>query len=211
VPCKNHPEQVIDLVHCSRCGEEFCRDCVVELKGQLFCATCKREQVRDIQSGADGTTLELASIWRRFVALLLDGLIVGIPLGIILVVYVFSIFDSGIGPSSAEAFQADLVRYSLLFALVPNVIYLVYEGMMLQARGQTLGKMALGIKVVTPEGNDISAGQAWGRPFVRMVFYMANMFFGLIFLINYLPAFFSKEKKTVHDAMAKTRVIKWSA
>ncbi|MHC5056634.1 MAG: hypothetical protein ACYTKD_18215, partial [Planctomycetota bacterium] len=78
MPCTNHPEQVIDLVRCSRCGGEFCRDCVIELKGDLFCANCKREQVRDIQSGADGTTLKFSSIGRRFGAIFLDGFLLNI-------------------------------------------------------------------------------------------------------------------------------------
>jgi hypothetical protein len=52
MPCKNHPEVVDGLVACARCGAMFCRDCVIELKGSPFCATCKEEQVKDVQSGA---------------------------------------------------------------------------------------------------------------------------------------------------------------
>ncbi|MHC4247491.1 MAG: RDD family protein [Planctomycetota bacterium] len=199
--CTNHPEQVIDLVHCSRCGGEFCRDCVVELKGDLFCANCKREQVRDIQSGADGMALDLASIGKRFAAIFIDGLITGIPLIIVYVVYIFSVFERGLGDPE----QFDGTSMSLVFIAGASVVNLIYEGMMLQARGQTLGKMALGIKVVTPDGEDISPGQAWGRALVRVIFNALQY----ISLVDYLPAFFSKEKKTVHDSVAKTRVVNW--
>jgi uncharacterized RDD family membrane protein YckC len=81
-------------------------------------------------------------------------------------------------------------------------LILVYEGLMLSSRGQTLGKMATGIKVVTAEGRDISAGQAWGRAALRQVF------FSYFALINYLPALFTKQKTAIHDLACKTRVVR---
>jgi uncharacterized RDD family membrane protein YckC len=63
--------------------------------------------------------------------------------------------------------------------------------------------MAVGIKVVTPEGQDIGAGQAWGRALVRQVF------FSYFALINYLPALFTKQRTAVHDLAAKTRVVRF--
>ena len=47
--CPNHPEIATDLIVCSGCAREFCHDCVVELGGQQFCATCKEERVRDLK------------------------------------------------------------------------------------------------------------------------------------------------------------------
>jgi uncharacterized RDD family membrane protein YckC len=68
--------------------------------------------------------------------------------------------------------------------------------------GQTFGKMALGIKVVTPEGNEISAKQAWGRAAMRMAI-------GFVcYLVDYIPAFFDREKKCLHDMVASTRVVR---
>src|SRR5689334_5718322 len=83
MPCKNHPQVTVDLKPCSRCKQSFCPDCVVELKGQFYCADCKAEQVKDIQSGADSTELELATIGRRFAAQFIDGLVVALPVGAI--------------------------------------------------------------------------------------------------------------------------------
>jgi hypothetical protein len=53
--CKNHPAVEENLLRCSRCLAQFCPDCRVELGGQVLCADCKHEQVRDIQSGADAS------------------------------------------------------------------------------------------------------------------------------------------------------------
>jgi uncharacterized RDD family membrane protein YckC len=65
-----------------------------------------------------------------------------------------------------------------------------------------VGKIAVGIKVVTPEGRDISAGQAWGRALTRQVF------FSYFSILNYLPALFTKQKTAIHDLVAKTRVVR---
>jgi len=61
--------------------------------------------------------------------------------------------------------------------------------------------MALGIKVVQPNGQPLSTGQAWGRSIVRA------LFVSFLAIINYITAFFTKEKTCIHDMAAKTRVV----
>jgi uncharacterized RDD family membrane protein YckC len=190
VPCKNHPDVIENLVKCSRCGEDFCRDCVVELQGNFYCAACKTEQVRDIESGVDETKLDLASILRRFGALLVDGLIFN---------FTVSILNQFLVAAIVSQSQAAAILVSFIF---PFAVWLVYEGLMLQYKGQTLGKMAVRIKVVTPEGNDVTPGQAWLRSFIRLAL-------NLTIIVDYIPAFFSHERRTIHDMAAKTLVINW--
>jgi uncharacterized RDD family membrane protein YckC len=74
---------------------------------------------------------------------------------------------------------------------------------MLAARGQTLGKMAVGIKVVTPQGGDIRAGQAWVRA-------LSGTLMALVYL-NYVDDLFifTPRRRTLHDRLAKTVVVKW--
>jgi hypothetical protein len=153
MPCKSHPEVLEGLVTCARCAETFCRDCVIELKGSPYCAVCKEEQVKDVQSGADNSLLNLASIGRRLGALIIDGLILGIPLVVFTVFITLSSVKSGgmVDNDSTMGLQ-------LLIQIGYLVVGVLYEGMLLMSRGQTLGKMALRIKVVTPEGRDISGG-----------------------------------------------------
>jgi hypothetical protein len=38
--CKNHPE-VPALDRCAGCAEPFCQDCLVDIHGQKYCASCK--------------------------------------------------------------------------------------------------------------------------------------------------------------------------
>jgi len=193
MPCTNHPVIEENLVKCSRCTKPFCQDCVVELKSNYYCIDCKGEQVKDIQSGADATVLNLAGIGTRFAGIFLDGLILMVPLIILTVV---AVGTANIG---------DAMTLSLGIRLVFIVVPLIYEGLMLQSRGQTLGKMACKVKVVSADGGDISSGQAWGRAVSRVIMNQIP----ILGLINYLFAF-GKEKACLHDRLAKTRVIAWN-
>ena len=166
MPCRNHPEIEAGLARCERCGGAFCPDCVVLLSGKAFCADCKGEQVRDLESGADTTALDLASTGRRFGAQVIDGFAVeGIS-----VVLGAALGAMGAGP--VAGFVAGIL------------CVLLYDGVLLQMRGQTLGKMALKVKVVTPEGGALRPGQAWARALSKLV--LGSM------LVDYLPAFFTK-------------------
>ncbi len=193
--CRNHPDVVERLRYCSRCGQTFCADCLVTIKGNTYCATCKAEQLLDLTSGVDQTALELAGLGRRFGAIFIDGLVLAIPILILFAVVVAVVINSKSTP--AESWLAP-VWVAAMF------IYPVYEGWMLSARGQTLGKMAMKVKVVRPDGTAISTGQAWGRAFMRQI--LASC----LSIFNYLPAFFTKERTCLHDLVANTRVVNWS-
>ncbi len=206
--CPNHPTEY-DLRRCARCARSFCTNCVVLLRGSYYCADCKSEQIRDLQSGSEGSALDLASMGQRFVAMLVDGLVQGCAIGA-LFVPLFFVFGAGMATMGTEGQQdpppamlgAMLLLYGVMIVgllLVP----LVYEGLMLSRNGQTLGKMAMGLKVVTPDGADISKGQAWGRAGMRLA--LSLVCNGII---DWIPALFDAEKKCVHDMVARTRVVR---
>jgi uncharacterized RDD family membrane protein YckC len=189
-----------NLNPCSRCGKTFCPDCLVELKGNRFCAACKAEAVKDMQSGVSGTELPLATVGRRLAAMMVDGLIqlvVWLPL--MIVFGFFSVKAQG----SGAAVSAGAAGLQIIFQLIVMGVTFAYEGLFLQLKSATPGKMALGLKVVTPEGDPVAPGQAWLRPLIRSLL-------GFCALVDYLPAFFRKDKCTLHDLAAKTRVIKVS-
>jgi uncharacterized RDD family membrane protein YckC len=62
----------------------------------------------------------------------------------------------------------------------------------------------LKVKVVRPDGSDISGGQAWGRE-------VSRAFLGFLYILDYLPALFTKDRRTIHDMLANTRVVNWNA
>jgi uncharacterized RDD family membrane protein YckC len=193
--CPNHPDVIEGLRYCSRCGRAYCTDCLVNIRGNSYCAPCKAEQLLDLTSGVDQSALELAGIGRRFAALLIDGMLLTVPLIVVFFV-LMALAMSGNKNIDPLWFQP-----AVLLAIVP---YIVYEALMLAARGQTLGKMAMKIKVVRADGTPLSKGQAWGRAFMRQI--LASC----LSLFNYLPAFFTKDRTCLHDLVANTRVVNWS-
>ncbi|MDP9122777.1 MAG: RDD family protein [Acidobacteriota bacterium] len=205
MPCKNHPLVEAPLFACARCGELFCTDCIVQIGGLSYCAPCKQQALGDLRAGVPVTGLDPASIGRRFGALMLDGLLLSIPA---MVLFAFGISRLGLfnarQPASPDVnlilvFEGIVMLYSL-------VAWILYEGLMLRSGGQTLGKKAMRIRVVTPEGGPLSRGQAFGRAAMRQVF----NFVPCLGLIDYLIAF-GQERTCLHDMVARTRVINWNA
>ena len=126
----------------------------------------------------------------------IDWLIVGMPVVVAIFVVAFGTVTRAGGRSYPPGFQ--------FIGLIQIPIMILYEGLMLSARSQTLGKMAMHLRVVRADGSPISTGQAWGRASIRAL--MASC----LSLIDYLPALFTNEKTALHDMAAKTRVINLS-
>ena len=204
MPCKNHPFVEDRLTRCSRCAEAFCPDCIVEIGGLPYCLECKTESMRDLRSGVPMGQLDLASIGRRFAAIFIDGLIVTLPIMLVafLVLLPLGLVEADQGE---DAMPTPLAIFANLFvSLGAATIYILYEGFMLSSGGQTVGKKAMKVKVVTAEGSDLTTGQAWGRAASRQILGIVPC----LGLIDYLVAF-GQERTTIHDMMAKTRVVNW--
>ncbi len=191
--CRNHPEVSEGIRHCVRCGGTFCRDCLVEIHGMPHCVTCKSEAIRDVQSGVARTAgpLNYASVWKRWGAVIIDGLITTAPLYMVFLFFVMY-----------QAFQGREPHWALNFIGIPMMfITMVYEGVLFQRwNGQTVGKKALRIRVVRADGSSLTPGQGWGRAALKLLF-------GCLSIFDYLPALFTDERTTLHDMAAKTRVI----
>ena len=193
--CTNHPEVLDKLVPCTRCDRIFCPDCLVELKGNRFCAGCKVNAVKDMQSGVNDKGLQLAGIGARIAAILIDQFVLGMIMMVIFMILGVIIAAVRPGPDSMAMPLLIFGFYGIFFAAIFS-----YHALMLQWKGQTLGKMAVKIKVVTPEGGPITPGQAWIRTLVW--FFLSGC------MIDYIPAFFNDEKMAIHDMAARTRVVR---
>lgn len=191
MPCRNHPDVDSGLVACSGCAGTFCPNCLVYLQGAPVCGSCKANTLRDARAGVVTQGLDLASISRRFGALFLDGMMLNI-LSRLLEVLILVLLGGAAASDSASA-----IAYLLAFVFIV-VLFVAYDTAMVASRGQTLGKMALKVKVVSATGGDVTTGQAFIRAIIK-----------LIPIIPYLPAFFTAEKTGLHDMAAGTRVVRW--
>ena len=145
-----------------------------------------------------------AGFWRRFVAHLIDKMLVGIVALIFMILFFVTI---GISAFSSRDFDPTDVNslLALLGACLMIIPLLIigdwlYYASMESKKGATVGKMALGIKVTDMQGNPVSFGRATGR-------YFGKILSGLTLCIGFIIAGFTQQKQALHDILAKTLVI----
>lgn len=140
-------------------------------------------------------TVAYAGFWRRFLALIIDGIILGVVGGILASVL-------GLGSGSAGGGSARF-NFGTGGTLLNIIIDLIYFTLMIGlVNGKTLGGMALGIRVVPADGSgSVSIGKALIRTIVAYVS-------GIVFALGYLWMLWDSNKQTWHDKAAGTYVIK---
>jgi len=135
--------------------------------------------------------------WRRFLAYLIDGLIIGAVLGAVEGI-VFAI----VRPEGGSAIASSGVALAFLALVATWLYYALMESSSLQA---TVGKMALAMRVTDLHGQRISFGRATGRFFAKILSV-------LIFYVGYIMVAFTPQKRGLHDYIAGTLVYKtWAA
>jgi uncharacterized RDD family membrane protein YckC len=143
-----------------------------------------------------------AGFWIRFVAFFIDSIIMWVAQMIIQVpLYAIGGVTGGFGGSSSAQSGAAVGIMLLAWVLSIVVNWLYYAIMESSTKQATLGKMAMGIKVTTLEGQRINFGRATGR-------YFGKIISGIILLIGYIMAAFTERKQALHDMMAGTLVVK---
>jgi uncharacterized RDD family membrane protein YckC len=126
-----------------------------------------------------------AGFWIRFLAALIDWMVVSAGVS-----FVSFLTTALVSPSAGYAF---LITYPLLFA---------YWWLLTGLRGQTLGKMALGIQVVNREGNVPGLGRAFLREVVGKLLSAAVVYLG------FLAIAWDRDKRGWHDRIAGTCVVR---
>ena len=158
-----------------------------------------------------GTNITYASFGSRFVALIIDSLVVGClnfivvaPLMTFLGLGVASQIQDGgaVTEEQAVGMIAGFVAAIFSAMIAVWVISLLYFSLMESSKTQgSLGKMAMGIKVTDLEGQRISFGKAFLRSIGKVVSQM-------IMYIGYIMAAFTEKKQALHDIIASTLVVK---
>ena len=179
---------------CSECGNSFSQEDMIRLGESWVCATCKPLYVQKIKEGVTvAGALQYAGFWIRFGAKIVDWLIISafsfiifIPLGIFMATRISST-SSGLT--------------MVLIQIMNYAIPATYVTFFLGKFGATPGKMACKLKVVTADNERVSYLRALGR-------YFAEILSSLILLIGYIMAAFDDERRTLHDRICDTRVIR---
>jgi uncharacterized RDD family membrane protein YckC len=147
-----------------------------------------------------------AGFWIRFVARIIDAILVGIVGFIVTLPLTFLGIGSAISnvnqndPSAVLASLPAMLAAGGISSLIRLALGVAYEAYFLSTRGATLGKIALGLKVIRTDGGPISVGLAIGR-------YFAQIISAIILMIGYIMAGFDPQKRSLHDRICNTYVI----
>ncbi|GAV23329.1 RDD family protein [Carboxydothermus pertinax] len=128
---------------------------------------------------------QYAGFWVRFLAAVLDS---------IALFAAFTLINVLLG--------VDIFNPPPVIDLLQSIVSIIYYVVMTVILGQTLGKMALGIRVIRQDGGPNS----WGAILLRET--VGKFLSTLILFIGYLMAAFDPQKRALHDRIAKTFVVK---
>jgi uncharacterized RDD family membrane protein YckC len=194
----------------------FCQACGATVgDGVAFCTSCGRPIVGYSVGGAGGPVAGVAVIagvatsyagfWLRFVASILDGIILAVPIAVLYGLLIATAIPEILrNQGNPGAIMATILPRLILFEFVAFLGQWLYFALMESSSWQaTLGKKALGIYVTDIDGKRISFARATGRFFGKIIS-------GLTLTIGYIMAGFTEKKQALHDIIAGCLVMRRS-
>lgn len=146
-----------------------------------------------------GQTVQVVGFGRRFLAYLIDAVLLTIVNNVVGLIVGLAI---GLG---AVAFDGDSDNASVAAQLAAGCLGLLinaaYFAGFWATTGQTLGKMALGIKVISVDGSPVS----WGKALLRYLGYIIS---SLILALGFIWVAFDPQRQGWHDKIAGTYVVR---
>jgi len=181
------------MAPCASCGQVFPTSEMVPFSGSWVCARCKPAYFQRVRQGdAVGQGFRYGGFWRRFVAKVIDGIA---QQGVMLPLQ----FGLAAAPTPGMS-PFEVLATTGITVPVGIVLGVAYSSFFLGRFGATPGKMALGLKVVTPSGGPVSYALGAGR-------YFAELLSAFTCSIGYVMAAFDEERRALHDRVAGTRVV----
>lgn len=152
-----------------------------------------------------------AGFWLRFVAFVIDWIIVYVLQSFVLVPFLAVLgitFASqmpdpdNITNAEAMGMVASIVAAGAVATLISTVVGVFYWTLMESSKYQaTIGKLALGLRVTDMDGKNLDFVKALIRNLSKIIS-------GLILLIGYIMAAFTEKRQGLHDIIANTLVVK---
>lgn len=203
--CQSCGAKITGEIHPSQAGKVTCPQCTRENEATAkFCQYCgvKLSATEGYSSAPTAAAMAMppridyAGFWRRFVAVIIDSIILGIVAGAI------SLITGGPEmPSSYETMGPGIFKAFAFTNFLSILIWWLYFALMESSSKQaTIGKMALGLLVTDLQGRRISFGRATGRHFSKIIS-------SAILLIGYIMAGITARKQALHDMIAGTLVL----
>jgi uncharacterized RDD family membrane protein YckC len=179
---------------CVECGHPYEEGAGLVFGGSQVCAQCKPIFFARLAEGTlNSSQVQYAGFWIRFVAKVVDNCLLGVC-NMVIVGFFLNLVPTQDGPMVFTIFQG----LSAFFGFVMTLAYCTW---FVGRFGATPGKMIFGLEIVRPGGGTISYPRALGRTFAEFVS-------AFTLYIGYIIAAFDEEKRSLHDHICDTRVIR---
>lgn len=139
-----------------------------------------------------------AGFWIRVVAAIIDGIILAVA-DIVIFLIVVAVVDPGFYDVNSPAEDPSGGATSLYY-LISFLTGMSYYTITVSQWAATLGKRAVGISVLRPDGTRLSFWRAFAR-------YWASILSALLLFIGYLMVAFRDDKRGLHDLICDSVVV----
>jgi uncharacterized RDD family membrane protein YckC len=190
---------------CARCGTatspgaKYCESCGAAVTVQGTQRPAQGPPAYQAPAYYTGTTTPYQGVAIRFVAILIDYVIIAVISGILAFPFVVAAIAVAATSGNASAFSWGSIAVA---AFVGLVVWFLYFTLLEGHYGQTIGKMALNIKVVREaDGAPIDYGEAAVRTILRIIDGLFDYLIGAIFIWT------SDKQQRLGDRVAHTVVV----
>ena len=157
---------------------------------------------------------QYGGFWLRLLARLIDALVLMIPSVTVMILVVGTSFFTSIMGGDFSVLTGGTPMF-IVAGLINACMYAAYEAFLTSTYGGTLGKMALGLRVILPDGGMLNLQQALirhliyaGGGIIGALVPMAGFLNVLWILVDNVSAAFDPQKRALHDRIANTFVVK---
>jgi uncharacterized RDD family membrane protein YckC len=195
----------VDENRCAQCGTavsrgaKYCESCGAPIAAQGMQPPAQGPPVYQAPAYYTGAPTPYQGVAIRFVAILIDYIIIGITVGIIALPFGVAAIAATVNAGDMSALSWGSIALVFLIGLV---IWFLYFTLLEGRYGQTIGKMALNIKVVREEdGMPVDYGEAAVRTVLRIIDGLFDYLIGAIFIWT------SDKEQRLGDRVAHTVVV----
>lgn len=193
-----------DTEVCAYSGKRYPKSEMIQFQGKWISGEHRDAFFQRMREGmTQPGNFSYGNFGRRFVAKILDGLILaaaGVVVNMLLGLAIYGTANY-FRPNTSQMTVSTIFLFQGVSTLIGIGMGLAYALYFIRRYDATPGKMALGLKLIRPDGSSLSVGRIVGRHFAEWIS-------GMILMIGYIMAGFDDERRALHDRICDTRVIK---
>lgn len=153
----------------------------------------------DLMTGVSGNQGQIASLGKRFLAALVDTIIM------VIIIIPLTLFI--VGAATFDPNQESTLMFELLMGLVGIGIYLAVNYRLIVRQGQTIGKKVVGIRIVNERGEVPELNPSLLKRYAVYMLPGLVPLIGFLFSIVNILWIFGSERRCIHDLVANTWVV----